>query len=284
MTRGGESSGSLYVVATPIGNLEDITLRALRVLKEVDVILCEDTRVTQKLLNKYHIKKQLVSLHKFNENKNLERIIFDLRSGKNIALVSDAGTPLVSDPGKTIVYEARTRGIKVYTVPGPSALASALSVFGMNGNDFLFLGFLPLGKSKRQIVLKSLCTRARNVVIYIAPHDFKKYVKEIYDLYPDVEVFYAREMTKVYEEVWSGNIQELISKLDLDYKLKGEIVLGLHFRDEKSASPLNERVLLTDLKENIAKGLKLKEASKIVSNKHKTSSKKLYDLYVKKNK
>ena len=147
-TEGRIGNGVLYVVATPIGNLEDITLRALRVLKEVDYILCEDKRITSKLLNKYAIKSTLIKYHKFNEQKESENILSLLNSGKKIALVSDAGTPLISDPGESLIYEALKNRIKVSPIPGPSSLTSALSLCPFASLEFLFIGFLPHKKSK----------------------------------------------------------------------------------------------------------------------------------------
>ena len=219
-------AGMLYIVATPIGNLEDITLRALRILKEVDFILCEDKRITVRLLNKYQIKTKLISFHKFNEQKSTDYIFSLLTSGKNIALVSDAGTPLISDPGTAIVSYARENNVKVISIPGPSALISALSVSPLRIDEFLFLGFLPSKKNKRLKVIFSLSTRSKNIILFVAPHDFKKYIKEICDIYPDIEIFYARELTKIHEEVWYGNIKNLTESLNKK-KLKVLLTKGI---------------------------------------------------------
>lgn len=221
-------TGCLYVVATPIGNLEDITLRALRVLKEVDYILCEDKRVTIRLLNKYAIKTKLISCHKFNEEKITNYVLDLLKSGNNIALVSDSGTPLISDPGSNLIAVLNKNNIRVIPIPGSSALSTALSVFPGGVKEFLFLGFLPGRRSRRIKKISTLKERADIVVLFVAPHDFKKYLSEIYEFYPDVKIFYGRELTKIYEETWAGNIKELIEKLN-SKDLRGEIVLFLCF-------------------------------------------------------
>lgn len=222
------NSGILYVVATPIGNLEDITLRALRILKEVDYILCEDKRITVRLLNKYNIKTKLISFHKFNEVSEFENVLSLLKGGKNIALVSDSGTPLISDPGYKLIYGLREQNTKIVPIPGPSSLTCALSLFGIESNEFLYIGFLPAKRSKRRKIIASLKDRAKTIILFIAPHDFKKYLNEIYEFYPEIRIFYARELTKIYEDHYKGSIQYLLSEIE-DKTIKGEIVLGLYF-------------------------------------------------------
>ena len=275
--------GILYVVATPIGNLEDITLRALRILKEVDFILCEDKRVTSKLLNKYNIKTRLIDFHKFNESKRTNYVISLIESGKNIALVSDSGTPLISDPGSNLVSVLKSKNIIVISIPGPSALTAALSVLPLKFDEFLFLGFLPSKKTNRNKILSSLKTRSKNVILFIAPHDFKKYLNEIYDLYPDINVFYARELTKIYEEVWSGKIKDLINIIETCYgkPLKGEIVLGITFNDKNENGHLSNEEIIVIMKDYIDKGHSLKETSKTLAKEYNFSGKYLYDLYIK---
>ncbi len=274
--------GILYVLATPIGNLEDLTLRAIRILKEVDFIFCEDKRVTIKLLNKYQIKSQLIPFHKFNESSQANLILSYLQVGKNIALVSDAGTPLISDPGSTLISFLTENKVEIVPIPGPSALVTALSACPFPMDNFLFIGFLPSSKSQREKLITSLSTRAQNVVIYVAPHDFQKYVKEIHGIYPGIKVFYGREITKLYEEFWSGSIKELAEDLDAK-KIKGEIVLCLHFDKAEnhnvSDKPTKEE-LINAMKKLREDGCSLKEASKILSNKFDLSSKSLYDMYL----
>ena len=232
MLKSNKTSGSLYVVATPIGNLEDITLRALRILKEVNYILCEDKRITTRLLAKYEIKTKLISFHKFNEIKIIDDILSMLDSGKNIALVSDAGTPLISDPGCQLISSAINNKITTVPIPGPSALSTFLSIFPLRLKEFLFLGFLPHKKSKRRKILELLKSRTETAILFIGPHDFSKYLKEIHELYPDVEIFYARELTKIYEEHWFGNVKELLNIIE-NKNIKGEITLCLRFDSQK---------------------------------------------------
>src|SRR3989338_2597399 len=272
-------SPALYVVATPIGNLTDITLRALETLKKVDLILCEDKRITSRLLNKYAIKTKIKSHHKYNEHKSAGEAISLLVSGKDIALVSDAGTPLISDPGKTLIAAAMDQNIKVIPVPGPSALLAALSVcpFESENSEFLFIGFLPENKSKRKDTLCSLKNRSKNIVIYIAPHDIKKYIAEINNIYPDSEIFIAREISKIYEELWKGKIPDLIWLLE-NKTFKGEIVVILHIN--KQAESLNMEHVLSHMKNHITEGHSLKETSKTFAKEYNLSAKRLYDLYL----
>lgn len=274
--------GILYVLATPIGNLEDITLRALKTLKEVDFIFCEDKRVTIKLLNKYEIKSQLIPFHKFNESSQANLILSYLQTGKNIAIVSDAGTPLISDPGSTLISFLTENKVEIVPIPGPSALVTALSACPFPMDNFLFIGFLPSSKSQREKLITSLSSRAQNVIIYVAPHDFHKYVKEIHAIYPDIKVFYGREITKLYEEFWSGSIKELVEDLEVK-KIKGEIVLCLHFDKAANHSADNEPTkeeLIDSMKKLREDGYSLKEASKILSKKFDLPSKSLYDMYL----
>lgn len=276
--------GVLYVVATPIGNLEDITLRALRILKEVDFILCEDKRVTLRLLNKYGIKTKLIDFHKFNESKRTDYVISLIKSGKNIALVSDSGTPLISDPGSSLVTVLKSNNFKVISIPGPSALIAALSVSPLRFDEFLFLGFLPSEKTKRHKLILSLRSRSKNIILFIAPHDLKKYLKEIFDIYPEVDIFYARELTKIYEEVWSGKIKDLISAVETCHgkSLKGEIVLGICFKDSENNGSVSNEEIIKIMKSYIDKGFSLKETSRKFAKEHNLSTNKIYGMYIKK--
>lgn len=272
--------GSLYIVATPIGNLEDITLRALRTLKEVDLILCEDKRTTIKLLNKYDIKTKLYSYHKFNEKSTTSEILEKLKNGENIALVSDAGTPVISDPGIELIKDARGENIKIIPIPGPSAVISAISISDKIKNEFLFIGFLSNEKNKRTELIKSLQERTKAAILYVAPHDIKKYLIEISAIYPDIEIFIAREITKIHEEYLSGKIEDIIERLDKK-EMKGEIVLGLLFTPKESPNKLSEEEIVKLTKGLINKGLSLKEASKVISEENNLSKNKIYNLIIK---
>ncbi|MCH7756669.1 16S rRNA (cytidine(1402)-2'-O)-methyltransferase [Patescibacteria group bacterium] len=219
----------LYIVATPIGNLEDITLRALRVLSEVDTILCEDTRVTKKLLQKYDIKTSTLSYHAHSKLSKVEKIYKLLEEGKNLALVSDAGTPTISDPGSFLISQIRKRfeqSVEIIAIPGASALTAALSVSGVPSSEFLFLGFLP-HKKGRQKLFKEIAESGRTVVFYESPHRILKTLESLdSSLGGGKEVVIARELTKIHEEVVSGTPDELLAILkEYPKKQKGEFVV-----------------------------------------------------------
>lgn len=214
--------GTLSVIATPIGNLEDITLRALRILKEADVIFCEDTRVTAKLLARYEISKPLVRCDERAEEKAAKQAVEMLEAGKHIALVSDAGTPGISDPGARLVARVRrfVPDAKIETIPGPSALTAALSIAGLESGEFAFLGFLP-HKKGRQTALKRIAASDMPVVLYESPHRILKLLKEL----GDTRVIVARELTKIHEEVVSGTGEEVAISLEKRGADRGEFVV-----------------------------------------------------------
>jgi 16S rRNA (cytidine1402-2'-O)-methyltransferase len=222
---------NLYIVATPIGNLEDITLRALRILKEVDLILCEDTRVTKKLTERYRIKKPLLSYHQHSKLQKLDYIIFLLKEGKNLALVSDAGTPGISDPGNKLVekvVESLNEEVKIIPVPGPSALTCAASVSGFPMDKFLFLGFLPK-KKKRKEFLKEILESKYPVIFYESPYRILKTLQELKGIMNDKQraasnIVVARELTKKFETIYRGKIDKVIEELEKT-PTKGEFVV-----------------------------------------------------------
>ena len=222
--------GTLYLVATPIGNLQDITLRALETLKSAAVIACEDTRQTGKLLNHYGISTPLISLHDHNERQRAPQLIERLTSGQSIALVSDGGTPLVSDPGWLLVRHAIDAGITVSWIPGPSALTGALVLSGLPTERFIFEGFLPVTSGRRRSRLAALKHEARTVVLYESPHRLLKTLNEIRDVIGDVPAACARELTKLFEEVRRGRISELIAHFEQKAP-KGEFVIVLSSRN-----------------------------------------------------
>ena len=216
--------GCLYLVATPIGNLEDITLRALRVLKEVDQIACEDTRHTLKLLNYFQIHKPLVSYHEHNEITRAPELVLAMEQGSSIALVSDAGMPLVSDPGHRLVTLAIRHRIPVIPIPGPAALLAALSASGLPNDEFLFLGFLPARSGERQRALERLRIEDRTLVFYEAPHRIADTIADAAAILGDRPACLAREVTKLHEEFRRGKLTELFQSLD-EHPAKGEITL-----------------------------------------------------------
>ena len=218
----------LYIVATPIGNLEDITLRALRVLKEVDLILCEDTRETRKLLDKYGIKTPTLSYHARSKLSKLEKIFELLAEGKNLALVSDAGTPGISDPGTVLVSKVTARlnlAVKIIPIPGATALIAALSASGLPTHEFTFLGFLP-HKKGRETLFKEIASAKRTMVFYESPHRILKTLESLIKFCPDKKVCLARELTKIYEEFKTGSPAELLEYLKQNpEKQRGEFVV-----------------------------------------------------------
>jgi 16S rRNA (cytidine1402-2'-O)-methyltransferase len=216
---------SLYIISTPIGNLRDVTLRALEILKEVDFIACEDTRVTSFLLNNYEIKKELISLNASNETKRIDYILERIAAGENCGLVSDAGTPAISDPGIRLISEAIKREINIVTVPGPSAVIAALTLSGLPTNAFVFEGFLPQKKG-RQKKLSELAEEKRTVVIYESTYRIEKLLRELKDCMPDRFVVVCREMTKKFEEVWRGCPEAILNSLN-ERTIKGEFVIVL---------------------------------------------------------
>lgn len=203
-------SGILYLVATPIGNLEDITFRAIRILKEVDLIAAEDTRQTLKLLNHYEISKPLISYHRHNEEVKVEGLIQKLKEGKNIALVSDAGTPVISDPGEVIVKEAIKEQIKIIPIPGACALINALITSGLDTKEFSFYGFLSLNKKLRKEELEKIRRENKTSILYEAPHKLKTTLKDLEDLLEDRQIVIARELTKIHEEFLRGTISQIL--------------------------------------------------------------------------
>ena len=212
--------GKLAIVATPIGNLEDITLRALKVLKEADLVLCEDTRVTRKLLEKYQIKTPTLSYHQHSGKVKSDRILTELESGKAVALVTDAGTPGVSDPGGKLVAEAVASGHQVESIPGPSALTAAIAVAGLPLDKFLFLGFLP-HKKGRQTLLKGIAESKYPVILYESVHRIGKLLDE---LPSSADIVIARELTKKFETVYRGTVEEVKKQL-VEKETKGEFVV-----------------------------------------------------------
>ena len=215
-------NGKLYLVATPIGNLEDITLRALRILKEVDIIAAEDTRNTLKLLNHFEIKKTLISYHRHNEEFKKDNILNLLKEGKNIAIVSDAGTPGISDPGEIIVKEAIKEEIEVIPIPGACAAINALICSGLDTKEFAFFGFLPLNNKLRNEKLEEIEKETKTIIIYEAPHKLENTLKDLKEIIGDRKIVVARELTKIHEEFLRGDIDEIINRTK---DLKGEMII-----------------------------------------------------------
>lgn len=218
------SPGVLYIVSTPIGNLRDITLRAIDVLSAVDMIACEDTRRTQILLKRYEIKKPLLSYFEYNKLKRIDLIISSLKEGKSIALVSDAGTPGISDPGASLIKKAIDQGLKVEAIPGASALLTALTVSGVPIHKFTYVGFLPVKSGARKKALLQLKAEEKTTVIYESPHRLIKTLLAIKEVFGNSNIVIAREMTKKFEEILRTNVGAAISYFE-EKKPKGEFVI-----------------------------------------------------------
>ena len=216
--------GCLYVVATPIGNLEDITLRALRILKEADAIACEDTRQTLKLLSHFDIQKRLISYHEHNELTRAPEIVIELEQGAKIALVSDAGTPAISDPGHRLVSLCVRHGIKVVPLPGPSAFVAALAASGMPVEEFAFVGFLPARQSARRKALRALASEPRTLALYEAPHRLSDTLDDALEILGNRPAVVAREITKMYEEFLRGHLEDIAAAVRKK-AARGEITL-----------------------------------------------------------
>lgn len=268
-------AGTLYIVATPIGNLEDITLRALRVLKEADLIAAEDTRHTKKLLARYGIATQITSYYDQIESAKASLLVKQLGEGKNIALVSDAGTPTLSDPGFRLVREAVRAGVSVVPVPGPSALLAVLSASGLATDRFVFEGFLPGKARERRERLQRLREEERSLVFYEAPHRVRRTLADMLELFGDREAVLGREVTKVYEEFVRGRISEVLQALDRK-EPRGEITLVVGGASGEKV-PLDDRIQ-AEIEELLEKGLRVKEIAEILGEKFSYPKRDIYRL------
>ena len=230
-------TGTLFVVATPIGNLEDITFRAVRILKEVDLIAAEDTRHTSKLLSHYDIKNPLISCHEHNEQERLKLFLEKLLQGQNLALVSDAGTPTISDPGYQLVKELVDQGIRVVPVPGPSAVIAGLSVAGLPTDAFMFMGFLHRKQGKRRRVLEGLKDESATLVFYESPRRIIGLLEELLLVFGDRPAMVAREITKIHEEFIRGKLSAIMNTLKEKSVVKGECVVFVAWEDALPQAP-----------------------------------------------
>lgn len=277
--------GRLFVVSTPIGNLEDITLRALRVLRDVDIIAVEDTRHSLKLLNHYGISKPLVSYWSEKEKVRAEEIIDRLMSGLSVAIISDAGTPGISDPGAVLIKRAIEEGVDVISVPGPSALIAALSVSGLSSEEFTFIGFLPPKAGQRRKKLNDLALEPRTLIFYEAPHRILDTISDMEEIFGGRYAAVIKEVTKMHEEIMRGLIPQILDFLE-DRIIAGEYVIIVEgkkslkevgFRNGDSVPIALIDEALSEIKNLMKKGKGRKDAVKIVSSEYGLSKKELYD-------
>jgi 16S rRNA (cytidine1402-2'-O)-methyltransferase len=265
---------SLYIVATPIGNLEDITLRALRVLREASLIAAEDTRTTRKLLSHYDIHTPLTSYHDHNRAQKIPVIVKALEQG-DVALVSDAGTPGISDPGLELVQAAIDRGVSVVSIPGPSAVITALAASGMSADHFLFLGFLPRRKGERQGLLRSVSELPYTIVLFEAPHRLQQTLADLQEVLGDRQMAAVREATKLYEEVFRGTVSQCQEHFALP---RGEFTLVVGGRPRREApSPLEAEEMLRTL---LAQGVSSREARERVATSTGMSRRVVYQMWL----
>lgn len=269
-------TGVLYIVATPIGNLEDITLRAIRILKEVDLIVAEDTRHTLKLLNHLAITKPMISYHRHNEEVRADGLIKELEEGKNIALVSDAGTPGICDPGEEMIKKCIEENIKIIPIPGACAMVNALVVSGISTKEFTFLGFLPLNKKLRKEKLEEIRKSNKTIILYEAPHKLKNTLNDLSDILESRKIVLARELTKIHEEYIRGTIEDLMERAD---DLKGEIVLIIENNTQKEENELNQLSLEEHYDFYKKQGLEKKEIIKKMAKDRNVNKNEIYKRF-----
>jgi len=275
---GDKESGVLYIVATPIGNLDDITLRAINVLKEVDLIAAEDTRHSLKLLNHLAISKPLISYHRHNEDTRTDLLIKELKDGKSIALISDAGTPGISDPGEEVVKKCIEENIKIVPIPGACAMINALICSGIDTTEFTFLGFLPLNKKNRSEKLEEIKNTNKTLILYEAPHKIKTTLSDLKSAIGDRQIVIARELTKIHEEFLRGNINELIEKIE---NIKGEMVLIIEKSEEIDKENIFDNLTLEEHYKLYEKqGFSKKEIIKKIAKDRNVNKNEIYKKFV----
>ena len=267
----------LYIVSTPIGNLSDITLRALEVLKKSDYILCEDTRISKNLLARYEIKSKLIANHKFNENKNLSKVIDILKSGSIVSLISDAGTPLISDPGAILINECASTDIDIFPIPGASAVSSAVSISGFS-EKYFFYGFFPEKNSKLKEDFERLANLEGCIVFFISPRKFNRSIKDLKHFFSNRKILVCREMTKFYEEYIRTDV-DILEPFKSDPKGELTIVISEKVKEKNSSIILKEsdKVII----QKLIKKLSIKDITDLISQNTNVSKKEIYNYCLK---
>ncbi len=263
----------LYCVATPIGNMGDISFRAIKILKESDLILCEDTRVTKKILQKFEINKKLISNHKFNESKNLEKVIEILKKNKIVSLVSDAGTPTVSDPGRILIKECKQNEIEIFPIPGASAVSAAISISGFSDN-FYFCGFLPEKQNQIKKLFKNISSLESSIIFFISPNKLEKRINDIKEFFCNRDIIICREITKYHEEYIRTSVKNLSN---VNFSRKGELTVVI-------SEPKKEKLSFKELEESdkkkinkLIQKMSIKDIVKKVSEDREISKKLIYN-------
>ena len=272
-----KEAGTLYIVATPIGNLEDITLRAINVLKNVDLIAAEDTRHTLKLLNHLEISKPLISYHRHNEDVKTDILIKELKQGKQIALVSDAGTPGICDPGEEVIKKCIEEEIKIVPIPGACAMINALICSGLDTKEFLFMGFLPLNKKNRKEKLKEIKNETKTIILYEAPHKLEATLKDLKEILENRKIVLARELTKIHEEYIRENLDILIEKAK---DIKGEMVLIIEGAKKKEDNHLMDLSLEEHYTYYEKQGLSKKDIIKQIAKDRNVNKNEIYQKFI----
>ena len=274
-------SGILYLVATPIGNLEDITFRAINILKEVDLIAAEDTRHTLKLLNHYEISKPLISYHRHNEEIKVDGLIENLKEGQNIAVVSDAGTPAICDPGEVIVKEALKENIKVVPIPGACAFVNALVASGLDTKEFVFYGFLSINKKLRKEKLEQIKKENKTIILYEAPHKLKNTLEDLEEILEDRKIVIARELTKIHEEFIKSTAKEILEKYT---EPKGEHIILIEAnpikQEDEEKSKINNMTIEEHYKYYEEQGFSKNEIIKKIAKDKGVTKNEIYKLFI----
>ena len=279
-TREEPQSGVLYLVGTPIGNLNDISFRAIKILTDVSLIACEDTRQTKKITTRYEISNKLISFNKHNSRKRIPQIINYLKEGKSVALVTDAGLPSICDPGEDLVKIAKSNKFETICIPGPSAPLTALISSGFPASKFIFEGFLPKKKSEREKILFEISKNEKTTIVFEAPHRLNKLLNDLREYCgAHREVVVCRELTKKFEEQICDNLDNLKDFLK-DREILGEITIVIKGIDKNNIVEINESDIKKELKELINAGLSLSAASKYLAKKKNLTKKKIYNLYL----
>lgn len=273
-------AGKLFLCATPIGNLEDITYRVLRILKEVDLIAAEDTRHSLKLLNHFEIKTPMTSYHEYNKVAKAKYLVSLLQEGKNIAVITDAGTPGISDPGEEVVRQCHEAGIEVSSVPGPAACITALTMSGLRTRRFAFEAFLPSDKKERQMVLEELKEETRTIILYEAPHHLVQTLKELFDALGDRDITLCKELTKKHERAEKSTISELLAKFEAE-EPRGEYVLVIEGKtfEEKKMEKQKDWCSISipeHMEHYMSQGIDKKDAMKMVAKDRGVSKRDIY--------